>query len=62
MRGAGEEPSGSLMESAQGVLLQGTCTWPLCHGLHLRSLSINGGNILHIDRKIRSDIVGKAFA
>lgn len=62
MRGAGEEPSGSLMESAQGAFLQGGCTWPPCHGLHLWSLTINGGNMLHIDRKIRSDIMGKAFA
>lgn len=27
-----------------------------CHGLHLWSLGINGSNMLHIDKKIRSDI------
>lgn len=27
-----------------------------CHGLHLWSLSVNGSNMWHIDKKIRSDI------
>lgn len=37
-------------------------TAPLATELHLCSLGMNGGKTLHIDKKIRSDIVGKAFA
>ena len=68
MRGAGEEPSGSVLErhqcaeSARGALLQGTRTQPPCRRLYLWSLSINGSKTLRVDKKIRSDIVGKALA
>lgn len=54
MKGAEEEP-----QCAQSTLLQWS---PFATGLHLLALSINGSNTLHTDKKIRSDIVGKAFA
>lgn len=54
MKGAEEEP-----QHAQSALLQGS---PFATGLHLLALSINGSNTLHTDKKIRGDIVGKAFA
>lgn len=61
MRGAGEEPRGSVLETitvldmSEVSFCRDRHTSP-CHGLHLWSLGINGSNMLHIDKKIRSDI------
>lgn len=60
-RGAGEEPRGSVLETitvldmSEVSFCRDTHTSP-CHALHLWSLGINGSNMLHIDKKIRSDI------
>lgn len=60
-RGAGEEPRGSVLETITVLdmpevsFCRDMHTSP-CHGPHLWCLGINGSNMLHIDKKIRSDI------